>query len=112
MRFEDIIAQCSKLSVIEDRCCNEEYRELVFLKKDLDQWSRIFTDILGPAVKPAGENPTEDDLRLTKTYGGVNECQTLFKREFEYGTVIVMFWPWQDNARITLKMALLKNKSE
>ena len=30
-----------------------------------------------------------------------------FKKEFDNGIVIVMFWPWSDGVHITLKIALL-----
>ncbi|UCG81111.1 MAG: hypothetical protein JSV60_02160 [Desulfobacterales bacterium] len=110
MTLREIIERCSMLTVDEVRCEGDKYRELVFCGEDIDEWHRIFADVLGPAVKPAGKKPTKDHWRLTKDYGGVWAGQTLFKKEFEDGTVIAMFWPWQDGIHVTLKMALLEKQ--
>jgi hypothetical protein len=107
MTLREIIEKCSTLSVHEERCLNDEYGELVFYNREIDEWKKILADIFGPAIKPAGVKPTQDDLHLTKEYGGVWVDQTLFKKEFDDYTVIAMFWPWGNNIHTTLKMALL-----
>ncbi len=106
--LKEIVEQCSGLGIYEKRDITDEYVELVFYNKEQDEWNRIFTDILGPVIKPAGLEPTEDDLRLTKDYGGIRINQTLFKKKFDGVTVIAMFWPWQDGMQTTLKIGLLK----
>ncbi|MBL7196503.1 MAG: hypothetical protein ISS47_00235 [Candidatus Omnitrophica bacterium] len=108
MTLKEIIDKCSELEVSEKRCISNEYDELVFYNKQTDEWNKIFTDILGPAIKPAGVKPTVDDLDLTKDYGGIYENQTIFKKDFDDVSVIAMFWPWQDNIHTTLKVVLLK----
>lgn len=86
----------------------DEYVELVFYNKKLREWDKIFSNILGPAKKPAGVKPSQDDLHLTKDYGGIWVNQTLFTKEFDDFTVIAMYWPWQDHVYTTLKMAHLR----
>jgi cob(I)alamin adenosyltransferase len=108
MTLKDIIERCSRLSVYKNRCISEEYCELVFFSKDMDQWDRILTDILGSPRKSAGVKPAEEDLRLTRDSGGIRVEQTLFEKAFGGTTVIAKFWPWNDNIHTTLKMAILK----
>lgn len=108
--LKEIIEKCGMLSVCEQRCITDEYTELVFFNKELDKWNKIFVDIFGQAIKPTGVKPTEDNLRLTKDYGGIHDNQILFEKKFDDVTVIAMFWPWQDNIHTTLKMALLRKE--
>jgi len=109
MILKEVIKRCSTLEVYDTRLMTDEYIELVFYSKEIDKWNRVFADFLGPAIKPQGVEPTKDDFRLTKNYGGVWGNQTLFKKDFDNFTIISMFWPWQDNIHVTLKIALLKN---
>ena len=108
MTLKEIIEKCNILSVHDKRIISDEYNELVFYNKEIDKWNKIFVDILGPAIKPAGVEPTKDDLQLTKDYGGIYDNQTLFKKEFDDVIVIAMFWPWGDDTHTTLKIALFK----
>lgn len=108
MTLKEIIEACSRLSIFDKRIISDQYHELVFYNKEIDEWNKIFTVIFGPALKPAGAKPTRDDSRLTKDYGGIFANQTLFKKKFDDITVIAMFWPWQDNIHITLKMVVLE----
>ncbi|NIS61084.1 MAG: hypothetical protein GTO13_10385 [Proteobacteria bacterium] len=112
MTLSEIIEKCSMLRVHEKRCVTNEYGELVFYKRQTAEWNKKLADIFGPAIKPPGVKPTEDDLDLTKDYGGIWVDQTLFKREFGDGIMIAMFWPWSDGIHITLKMAFLNNTIE
>ena len=108
MTLKEIIKKCSMLSTYGELQITDEYGELVFYNKEIDGWSKIFVDILGPPIKPAGIEPTKYDLHLTKDYGGIFGNQILFKKEFADVTVIAMFWPWQDNIHTTLKIVLFK----
>ena len=110
MILKEIIEKCSKLDVHEKRCVNDELYEVVFYNKDIDQWHKVFVDILGPPIKPAGEEPTEEDDDLTDEYGGIVSNQTLFKKDFDNVTILTMFWPWRDNIHTTLKTVVLKRK--
>jgi hypothetical protein len=107
MKLEEIIDKCGGLSIREKRCVTEDYIELVFYSKELEKWSRIISDILGPANKPAGVKPTTDDLNLTKNSGGIRFDQTLYGKVFKDDIIIAMFCPWQDDLHTTLKMTLL-----
>jgi len=107
MELKDIIDRCKTLNIYEERFVADNYYEIVAYVKDKDKWLKLFIDILGPAVKPAGAEPSEKDAELTKKYGGIRGNQTLFKKQAGNTIVAVMFWPWQDDVRITLKIATI-----
>ena len=107
MTLNEIVGRCEQLEVYTKRTLTEEKAELVFYSKDTNEWNRLFTDIFGSAVKPAGVKPTASDLFLTRQYGGIDTGQTLFTKVFNNGVVMAMFWPWQSEDYTTLKLFLL-----
>ena len=108
MTIKKIIERCNNLDVSEQRSMSDEYCELVFFNKEIEEWNNVFTEILGPAKKPAGAEPTQEDDVLTEEYGGIFTNQTLFKKDFDDFTIVAMFWPWQDGTHTTLKVAFIK----
>ena len=108
MTLQEIAGKYGNLRVYEQRSAANDYIELVFYASEVDEWNKLFSDILGPAVKPPGVEPTEHDSELTKDYGGIFTGQTLFKKELDNTIIIAMFWPWQDDVHTTLKIALLR----
>lgn len=109
MTLKDILSKISHLNINKKRTISDEYSELVFLNKDIDELYKIFADIFGEPEKKQGVKPSKDILLLTKDYGGIWQDQTLFKKEDAQNIIIAMFWPWQDNMHTTLKMAAIKN---
>lgn len=110
MTLSEIMERCRMLGVNQQRHRGDAYHELVFYQAEIDQWTEIFSDIFGPAVKPEGAKPTKALLHLTRDYGGIWPGQILYKKDFDDVTVIAMFWPWQDGIHATLKMALLERQ--
>lgn len=108
--LEEIVRECAKFDIYEKRAITDKYYELVFHNKDKDELEKTLTGILGAAVKGPKAKPAKQDSLITKNYGGIHNDQTLFKKEFEGGTVIAMLWPWQDGAHITLKAAIIKKR--
>jgi len=108
MTVLDVLGQCTDFRVYERRSLRMEYGELVFYNEDMDAWQGMLVKTLDAPVKPVGDFPTKQDLSLTAPYGGIYDNQTLFKKEFEGGTLIAMLWPWQDRTHTTLKMIFLK----
>lgn len=107
MTLDDILVQARDLGIFERRSLSAEYSELVFFSRDLDAWLRILTASLGEPRKPAGREPTREDLGLTSKTGGIRINQTLFEKEFGGKTIIAKIWPWDDERYMTLKMAVL-----
>lgn len=107
MKIIEIIEKFSRLGIYEKREVGDNYIELVFYNTEIAEWNKIFTDILDPAIKPAGVKPNKDVQNLTEDFGGIYEEQTLYKKEFENTTIIAMFWPWQNDVNTTLKVIAL-----
>jgi len=108
MNVSDVLQRCDHLKVEGKNDISEDYVERVFLKEDLEKWEEILTDLLGPAVKRAGEETTLSFSELTIDYGGLLDDQILYYKEFEDTSLIVMFWPWKDDNQVTLKIACVK----
>jgi hypothetical protein len=103
-----ILEKCAELELFERRTVEDEYCEVVAFTRDIEKWTTILGEVLGPPVKPPGTKPSREDKRSSKEYGGVNRDQTLFRREIDGRTVIVMFWPWGDGEHVTVKAAVLQ----
>ncbi len=108
MELKEIIDCCSHLKIREKRCLTDDFIELVFKNEEVDEWHRVLSAFLGDPIKPKGQEPSDDDLKLTEKTGGIRIEQTLFEKEFEDASIIAKFWPWMDNIHTTLRMALLQ----
>jgi hypothetical protein len=108
MNVKDILERCSHLKVEKGYDISEDYAEREILVKDMEQWEKILTDILGPPVKKAGDKTTQFFFNLTVDYGGIMDDQTLFYKKFDGRSMIAMFWPWKDHNEVTLKIACFK----
>lgn len=107
MLIKAIIEKKGALEVYEERSVADDYCELVFYAKDADGWNAVLSEVMGPPVKPAGENPSREDQRITKKHQGIFKNQTLYRKDADGTTTIAMLWPWQDGQLITLKVAVL-----
>ncbi len=110
MNIQDILQQCSHLETGGGSDISKNYAEREIFVKDMGEWEKILTDILGPPVKRAGEETTQDFFKLTIDYGGVMEGQTLFYKKFDGKSIIAMFWPWKDQNQMTLKIACFEEE--
>ena len=106
--LRQIAEQCSKLEGYQERCVTDKCVDIAFDNIAVKKLEKVLASFFGPAVKPAGTKPTEDDLRATKDHGSIHNEQTLFKKEAEGSVIIAMLWPWQDGVHTTLKMFLLE----
>lgn len=107
MVLNEIVERSKALGVYEKRTATDIYYEVVFYTKDTREWEKVLAGILGAAAKPPAVKPTKEDARITQEYGGIYQGQTLFRKQCGDSTVIAMFWPWQDGAHTTLKVALV-----
>ncbi|ACL04411.1 hypothetical protein Dalk_2719 [Desulfatibacillum aliphaticivorans] len=103
----DILKKCHSLAVAKTREMGDDYAELVFFRKDLDKWSQVLSENLGPAEKNENCTPSKEQQGLAKALGGVRHSQTLFARKGVNGTVVALYWPWRDKTHITLKLGLI-----
>lgn len=104
MILKTILEKCESLEIKKIKKQKEDVVELVFFAKDIKQWNALFTDILGQAVKPAGQKPSGRDHELTRSFRGIRPNQTLFANKVDNILLIAMFWPWDDKRHVTLKV--------
>jgi hypothetical protein len=108
MNIRDILERCGHLKIVRGYDISEDWVEREILVKDMGEWEKILTDILGPPVKKAGEEASQFFLDLTENYGGILDDQTLYYKKFDGRSMIAMFWPWKDKNEATLKIACFK----
>jgi hypothetical protein len=108
MKIDNIIEKCRKFEIYQQRTISEDYAEIVMYTKEIFKWKTIFDEIFGEPLSPAGIKPTKEDLELTRPFGGLFDEQTLYLQKFDGQKMLVMFWPWQDGKRVTIKIAFLK----
>lgn len=109
--IEGIIKQCEDLKVAEVRVESPSYDERVVFLDEIERWESILSQVLGPPVKPAGVKTSQEHFAMTVNFGGVHENQTLFYKESDEGTMIAMFWPWQNNTHVTMKI-IMKSENQ
>lgn len=105
MSIQMILEKCSELEIKKIKKQKEDYLEIVFFAGDLIKWNELFTNLFGPAVKPAGQKPSGRDQVLTRELRGIRPNQTLFFNKVGNNDMIAMFWPWDDKRHITLKVS-------
>ena len=119
MKIENLIGEELYNSINEIRESSENYDELVFFSKDISNWNRILTEKLGPPLISAEEIEIENSsenilsskkdaaLKLADSFGGICQGQTLYYGTYNSTMILIMFWPWQDKKRVTLKKVIL-----
>jgi len=108
MGLKQIFEKFQSTDIIQSRCVEDDYVEIVISNQQSDNWNQILNQIFGPAIKPAGEKPQKSALRLSQEYGGIQDNQVLFNKVIDGKNIIAMLWPWMDGARTTLKIAVIK----
>lgn len=108
MTVKEILAQCAHLQMENANDISDDFAERTCFAKDFQQLEATLNGIFGPPVKKAGEEVAPDMLILSIDYGGLQEDQILYYKQFDDCCVIAMLWPWKDNHQMTLKIASFK----
>ncbi|MCP4687553.1 MAG: hypothetical protein GY859_05845 [Desulfobacterales bacterium] len=106
-----ILEKCGDLTIFEKRRSEEDYVEIVIENDEVDQWSRLIEEFLGPPLKPAGVRPTKEINDLANRFGGVAGNQTLFHKVESDIMIVSMLWPWMDADFTTLKVIEVENRA-
>ncbi len=104
-----ILEKRGDLMIFELRRQKDDFVEIVIENDEVDQWSALMEEFLGPPLKPAGVRPTREINDLANRFGGVAGNQTLFHKITGDGMIIGMLWPWQDADFTTLKVIEVEN---
>lgn len=110
MELVDIISSLNHLDYSQKKYHVDrlgEYAQLVFDRSHLEAWLDAMTALLGPPVKTDAQPVTEDIIRLTEDFGEIFDHQTLFYRELDRQRIVAMFWPWNRQDAVTLKIIIL-----
>ncbi|MCK9603280.1 MAG: hypothetical protein M0R66_02855 [Candidatus Omnitrophica bacterium] len=83
----------------------DNYFEAVLAKEHLSELASELEKNFGVAVWPSKEKLSPRIQENIQEFGGVRDDQTLYFSEEAGVCLLAMLWPWQDNRRITLKMA-------
>ena len=106
MTLKEFKEKCQGLKFEEERSFSDDYGEFVIAASEIEQWYKKFEEIFGQPKNKQGAQPAKEDLALSHDYGGIRANQVLYKRDFEKGSVLAMFWPWGDGSLITLKVII------
>ena len=119
MKIENLVGTELCNSINEIRASSENYEELVFFSKDNSNWNGILTEKLGPPLiseeKIDVEGSSEEilsskkdaALKIANSYGGISKGQTLYYGTYNSTVILIMMWPWQDKAHVTLKKVII-----
>lgn len=110
MTAKQIIDSLNDVEIYQHRKVVDNYAEIVIMSKDILVCTEVIQQILGQPQSAAGIEPTDEDIELTKAFGGLAGNQTLFRKDFADNIIISMFWPWQDGEHITVKVVCLEKK--
>jgi hypothetical protein len=119
MKIEKLVGKELTNSVKEIRESSENYDELVLFSKDIATWNHVLTQKLGPPLispdkitdgssEESSPSLKEAALDLATPFGGIAEGQTLYYGTHNSYVFLIMIWPWQDKAHVTLKKVVLK----
>jgi hypothetical protein len=104
MNAKDVFLKLNQADIYQQRKITDDYAEAVLFSKGILLCSEIMQGLLGDPISPAGIQPNDKAIELTKDFGGIAEDQTLFAKEIEGVCIMVMFWPWQDGEHTTVKI--------
>lgn len=103
MTLTEFYEKLKDLEQFELRSATENLVDVVFEAKDALAWQERLEALVGPALKPAGENPNAQVKKIAKALGGIRNEQTLFCKTFGDLSLVAVFWPWQNGRCTTCK---------
>jgi len=119
MKIKNLVGEELCNSINEVRLSTDEYEEMVILSKDMLDWGTMLTEKLGPPLVSAEKIVIEGSakkeylakrdvaLKHANSFGGISKGQTLYHGTFDLTEILILLWPWQDNAHVTLKKAIM-----
>lgn len=103
--FGELLTEVKKSSFSEKRQDTEDYFEAVVETENIPGVCSALELYFGPAFKPPGKVPTQNDTAVAAHLGGIQKNQILYYIERENQSSCAMVWPWSDGTRSTLKIA-------
>ena len=119
MKLENLVGKELCDETVEVRDDSDSYEEVVLYRRNIAAWNEALTDKLGSPLISEEQykivGVSEDvlaskidvALELAKSYGGIDQGQTLYHGVIGPTVILILIWPWQDNMKVTLKKAIL-----
>lgn len=104
MTFKELLSEVAKIKCRETRVRTDNALEVVIAKSDLGSLTAVLESYFGPALKPAGTQPSREANRYAEPYGGIRRDQTMYFRKQEGGAEIALLWPWGSGDVLTVKI--------
>jgi hypothetical protein len=104
MTFDELKVQIKTCVFDEVRVDNNEFFEAVIQRKNIEALNVKLTSIFGPPAWPSENKLSNEVHNIIQHHGGIVAGQTLFFTHIDNSPVFVMFWPWGDKERITVKV--------
>lgn len=105
MEFKEVREALKGIAFETVRVDSDNYFEAVIVNNNLPGLSNKLDGLFGKAVWPGKNRLTAEAQNTINDFGGIKEGQTLYFWQQDDRCVFAMLWPWQDNYRITLKVA-------
>lgn len=106
MDFNLLKNEIKGIAFEEIRSDTGTYLEAVILNKNMDRLVFSLKQHLGAPVFPSDAALSTQAEDVIKSFGGINNGQTLYLKVDGQEAIFAMFWPWQDKAHTTLKLGL------
>lgn len=104
MLFVQLKALITSSEVELIRADDKDYLEAVILKDKLAKLIEKIEPAFGSPKLPSDSGLTVQAQKVINDLGGVRGNQTLYVLNTESSFILIMFWPWGDGQRVTLKI--------
>ncbi len=105
--ISEMFKKFAQADIDEQREVSDDFIEFVVESNKCQIFDSILKEFLGEPIKKAGEEASSEVQKIADEFGGIQKDQTLYYASKEGQTVIVMYWPWQDGLRTTIKLIKL-----
>lgn len=103
MHLDDIKAAVKSIPLDALRMENDNFIEVVVLKKDIGSLKARMDELFGQPLWPSDNKLSTAVHEVIKNFGGIMVGQTLYYSKQQDCALFAMFWPWSDGEHTTVK---------
>ena len=105
MSFNGLLKDIRNIKTEEIRSYSEDYVEVVVNKQNLESLCFLLEAYFGFPAKAGGDEPSQEAVNLSQSYGGIRKNQTLyFLRHDDGSNGLAFLWPWGNGELTTAKI--------
>ena len=105
MSFDTLVEELKRLPAEQVRYDFTNYLEFVIDTRCVKDLCPILESHLGPPLKTAGKEPSQEAKKCTDQLGGIEKNQVLYYLRGGVFSQCAMLWPWEDKNLVTVKVA-------